>query len=110
MASRLTGLNWRELVSLGILMNTRGLMELIVLNVGMDLGVLSPILLAMLVIMAVVMIVATMPVIPALTEASVRAGMAQAFRKSEWDSRPSAAGFPSGPTGVRHAIDGQDPV
>jgi Kef-type K+ transport system membrane component KefB len=39
-AARLSGLNWRQSASLGILMNTRGLMELIVLNVGMDLGVL----------------------------------------------------------------------
>ena len=65
-AARLTGLGWREAASLGILMNTRGLMELIVLNVGMDLGVLSPTLFAMLVIMAVVTTVATTPVLVAL--------------------------------------------
>ena len=40
-AARLTGLGWREAAALGILMNTRGLMELIVLNVGLDLGVVS---------------------------------------------------------------------
>lgn len=38
-AARLTGLGWREASALGILMNTRGLMELIVLNVGLDLGI-----------------------------------------------------------------------
>src|SRR5262249_23207613 len=38
----LVGLRWRFAARLGILMNTRGLMELIVLNVGLDLGVLSP--------------------------------------------------------------------
>jgi len=65
-AARLTGLDWREAASLGILMNTRGLMELIVLNVGMDLGVLSPTLFAMLVIMAIVTTVATTPVLQAL--------------------------------------------
>lgn len=65
-AARLTGLNWRQSASLGILMNTRGLMELIVLNVGMDLGVLSPTLFAMLVIMAVVTTLATTPVLQAL--------------------------------------------
>lgn len=66
-AARLTGLDWRQSAALGILMNTRGLMELIVLNVGMDLGVLSPTLFAMLVIMAIVTTLATTPVLQALT-------------------------------------------
>ncbi len=66
-AAWLTGLGWRQAASLGILMNTRGLMELIVLNVGMDLGVLSPTLFAMLVTMAIVTTLATTPVLHALT-------------------------------------------
>jgi len=65
-AAWLTGLGWREAASLGILMNTRGLMELIVLNVGLDLGVLSPELFAMLVIMAIVTTFATTPVLQVL--------------------------------------------
>ena len=65
-AARLTGLDWRQAASLGILMNTRGLMELIVLNIGLDLGVLSPTLFAMLVIMALVTTMATTPVLHAL--------------------------------------------
>src|SRR6185369_11059465 len=60
-AARLSGLGWRESSALGILMNTRGLMELIVLNVGLDLGVISPTLYAMLVIMALVTTIATTP-------------------------------------------------
>ncbi len=40
-AARLSGLDWRQSASLGILMNTRGLMELIVLNVGRDVHVLA---------------------------------------------------------------------
>ena len=40
-AARLTGLRWRDAAILGTLMNTRGLMELIVLNVGLDLGHLA---------------------------------------------------------------------
>ena len=44
-------------------MNTRGLMELIVLNVGLDLGVISPTLFAMLVLMALVTTMATTPVL-----------------------------------------------
>lgn len=66
-ASRFTGLDWRESTALGILMNTRGLMELIVLNVGLDLGVISPTLFSMLVIMAVVTTLATTPILHAVT-------------------------------------------
>lgn len=62
-AARFTGLKWRDAASLGALMNTRGLMELIVLNVGLDMGVLGPKLFAMLVIMAVVTTVMTSPVL-----------------------------------------------
>jgi Kef-type K+ transport system membrane component KefB len=62
-AARLSGLNWRQSASLGILMNTRGLMELIVLNVGMDLGVLSSKLFAMMVIMAVITTISTTPLL-----------------------------------------------
>ncbi|HEX6765185.1 MAG TPA: cation:proton antiporter [Polyangiaceae bacterium] len=65
-AGRLTGLSWREASSLGILMNTRGLMELVVLNVGLDLGVISPRLFAMLVIMAVVTTLLTSPLLQLL--------------------------------------------
>jgi Kef-type K+ transport system membrane component KefB len=62
-AARLTGLSWRESTALGVLMNTRGLMELIVLNIGLDLKVISPTLFAMLVIMAVVTTFATTPIL-----------------------------------------------
>jgi Kef-type K+ transport system membrane component KefB len=61
MAARLAGLNWRLAASLGVLMNTRGLMELIVLNVGLDLGVISPTLFAMMVLMALATTLATTP-------------------------------------------------
>ena len=54
LAARLSGLNWRESSALGVLMNTRGLMELVVLNIGLDLGVISPALFTMMVIMALV--------------------------------------------------------
>ena len=49
-AARVTGLGWREASALGVLMNTRGLMELIILNIGLDLGVISPVLFAMMVL------------------------------------------------------------
>jgi Kef-type K+ transport system membrane component KefB len=62
-AARVTGMDWRHAAGLGILMNTRGLMELIVLNLGLDLGVISPRLFTMMVIMALVTTIATTPVL-----------------------------------------------
>jgi K+:H+ antiporter len=66
-AARLTGLGWRDASALGILMNTRGLMELIVLNIGLELKVISPTLFAMLVIMALVTTFATTPILHLVT-------------------------------------------
>ena len=63
LAARLTGLKWRDSAALGILMNTRGLVELIVLNIGLDFGVIAPELFAMLVIMALVTTFATTPIL-----------------------------------------------
>ena len=54
LAARFVGLKWKESLSLGVLMNTRGLMELVVLNIGYDLGVLSPEIFSMMVLMALV--------------------------------------------------------
>ena len=62
-AARLTGLSWHGAASLGILMNTRGLMQLVVLNIGLDLKVISPTLFTMLVLMALVTTIATTPVL-----------------------------------------------
>ncbi|CAM3835375.1 universal stress protein [Corallococcus sp. ZKHCc1 1396] len=62
-AARLTGLRWREAGAIGVLMNTRGLMELIVLNLGLDLGVISPTLFTMMVIMALVTTFMTSPLL-----------------------------------------------
>jgi Kef-type K+ transport system membrane component KefB len=67
-AAKLTGLGWRDSASLGILMNTRGLVELIVLNLGLDLGVISPTLFTMLVIMALVTTFMTSPALQLLTK------------------------------------------
>ena len=62
-AARLSGMDWRSAASLGILMNTRGLMALIVLDIGLNMGIISPTLFAMMVIMAVVTTVATTPML-----------------------------------------------
>jgi Kef-type K+ transport system membrane component KefB len=53
-AAKFVGHNWKDSLSIGALMNTRGLMELVVLNIGYDLGVLSAEIFTMMVIMALV--------------------------------------------------------
>lgn len=62
-AARLTGVNHRASLTLSVLMNTRGLMELIVLNIGLSLGVISQTLFAMMVLMALTTTVLTGPAI-----------------------------------------------
>ncbi len=70
-ASRMSGLDWRHSVALGALMNTRGLMELIVLNVGLDQGVISPALFSMMVVMAVVTTLLAAPALDLLGRGSL---------------------------------------
>ena len=62
-AARFAGLSHPESGMLGIMMNTRALMELIVLNVGLDLGVISPRMFTMLVLMAIFSTVVTAPLL-----------------------------------------------
>ncbi len=66
LVARVFGDSWKESLGLGMLMNTRGLVELIVLNIGLDLGVLSPTLFSMLVIMALVTTMMASPLLPLL--------------------------------------------
>ncbi|HVS35015.1 MAG TPA: cation:proton antiporter [Gemmataceae bacterium] len=62
-AARLTGLSWRTSASLGVLMNTRGLMELIVLHIGLNLKVISPGMFATMVVMALATTIAATPLL-----------------------------------------------
>jgi Kef-type K+ transport system membrane component KefB/nucleotide-binding universal stress UspA family protein len=63
LAARTCGMDWRESAAIGTLMNTRGLMELVILNVGRDLGVITDAVFAMMVIMALVTTALTTPVL-----------------------------------------------
>jgi Kef-type K+ transport system membrane component KefB len=63
LAARVAGLSWRESVSLGALLNTRGLVELVVLNVGLDLGILTPELFSLMVLMALITTGMTSPLL-----------------------------------------------
>lgn len=70
LAGRYDGMLWKDAVVVGVLMNTRGLMELIVLNIGLDLGILTPKLYTMFVIMALATTLATGPLLQRLLPAT----------------------------------------
>ncbi len=70
---RAAGINWREAFSVGVLMNTRGLVELVILNIGLDLGLISPTLFSMMVIMALVTTFMTTPLLDLLNQPRARA-------------------------------------
>jgi Kef-type K+ transport system membrane component KefB len=91
LAARVTRLGWRESAVLGTLMNTRGLTELIVLNLALEKGVVSPALFAALVIMALVTTFMAGPVLRLIDPrnefgAPVEEELAVAKRESEADS------------------------
>jgi Kef-type K+ transport system membrane component KefB len=65
-SSRIMGQSWKNSFSLGALMNTRGLMELVVLNIGYDLGIITPEVFVVLVIMAVSTTLMTGPLLNAI--------------------------------------------
>ncbi len=67
LAAKLSGESSYESLSIGALMNTRGLMELIILNIGYDLGILTPKIFAMMVIMALVTTLMTNPTLNLLS-------------------------------------------
>lgn len=66
LAAKLGGLSWRESTALGVLLNTRGLMVLIMLNIGLDIGIVGPTLFTMLVIMALFTTFLATPVLDAV--------------------------------------------
>src|SRR5262245_4085316 len=73
LAARATGQSWRDAGALGILMNTRGLMELVILNIGLDIGVISPAVFAMMVMMTLITTSMTTPLLKWVYSAEIRA-------------------------------------
>jgi Kef-type K+ transport system membrane component KefB len=63
LAARWTGQSWRNAFALGALMNTRGLVELVVLNIAYNVGAFSPTLFTMMVVMALVTTMSTTPIL-----------------------------------------------
>jgi len=66
LAARATGQRWKDAMAIGVLMNTRGLIGLVVLNIGLDLGVISHTVFTMMVLMALVTTVMTSPLLAML--------------------------------------------
>ncbi|MEH2353333.1 cation:proton antiporter [Nostoc sp.] len=66
LAAKLAGENWRESATIGALMNARGLMELIILNIGLEQGIITPTLFTIMVIMAVITTLMASPLIALL--------------------------------------------
>ena len=62
-AAKAAGMEWRDAAGLGILMNTRGLMQLVILNIGLDIKVISPALFSLMVVMALVTTFMTTPLL-----------------------------------------------
>jgi len=83
LAARFIGQSWKESFTIGALMNTRGLMELVVLNIGFDLGVLTPAIFAMMVIMALVTTFMTAPTLDLINR----------FFKEKTENQPVAEPF-----------------
>jgi Kef-type K+ transport system membrane component KefB len=65
--ARMGGMRWRESFAVGSLMNARGLMELIVMKVGLDIGVIGPEIFTMLMVMAILTTLMTSPLLIAFT-------------------------------------------
>jgi Kef-type K+ transport system membrane component KefB len=68
LAAKLAGENWRESATIGALMNARGLMELIILNIGLEQGIITPTLFTIMVIMAVITTLMASPLIAFLLQ------------------------------------------
>jgi Kef-type K+ transport system membrane component KefB len=65
-AAKIIGVNWKDSFGLGVLMNTRGLVELVILNAALDLGVSSPELFTIMVLMALITTFMTTPILSAM--------------------------------------------
>lgn len=87
-AARIMGTPWRDAASIGILMNTRGLIELVILNIGLDIGVLTPPLFSIMVLMAVGTTLMTTPILSLIHSEYVK------------DSDESKEGLQSAPEAV----------
>jgi Kef-type K+ transport system membrane component KefB len=73
LAARASGEPWRDAAAIGVLMNARGLMELIILNIGLQRGVITPTLFTIMVLMAIATTLMTSPLFELVYGRRVRA-------------------------------------
>ena len=86
-AARIAGENWRTSATIGSLMNARGLMELIILNIGLEQGVITPTLFTIMVMMAIVTTLMASPLVKYLLAGREMAGeFAEAVQVAEVES------------------------
>jgi Kef-type K+ transport system membrane component KefB len=90
LAARASGLPWREASIIGVMMNTRALMELIVINMGFELGVIPKSVFFMLVVMAVASTYITAPLLRRLIRSSE---VEQEYLNSEFAGRTELPGL-----------------
>jgi Kef-type K+ transport system membrane component KefB len=91
LAAWLTGMPFRQAAGLGTLMNTRGLMELVILNIGLDIKVISPALFSMMVIMALITTFMTSPVLELICPDEMRRSVARTERHRDVPLQPAAS-------------------
>jgi hypothetical protein len=81
--AKIAGENWRDSLSLGALMNTRGLMEIVVLNIGFEMGILPKSIFVMLVLMAVVTTFMTTPLLSLINKLFPEKNLEKAYRDQQ---------------------------
>jgi Kef-type K+ transport system membrane component KefB len=77
LASRLTGFRWRDAASLGVLMNARGVMELVLINIGLQKGLITPTLFTVLVLMTIVTTLSATPLFQLLYRSAAGPGSSE---------------------------------
>lgn len=100
LAARFVGQSWKDSLSIGALMNTRGLMELVVLNIGYDLGVLTPQVFSMMVLMALITTFMTGPALDLINWAFRTGSHASGHKFKELSKYKILLSFDKPETGV----------
>jgi Kef-type K+ transport system membrane component KefB len=76
-AAKISGENWHNSMTIGALMNSRGLMELIILNIGLEYKIITPVMFSILTIMAIITTLMTSPIINFLEKRQLRKRVSQ---------------------------------
>jgi Kef-type K+ transport system membrane component KefB len=98
LAARATGETWNDAAAIGILMNTRGLTELVILSVGLELGVITTAVFTIMVLMALVTTLMATPML-ALVSPLYHRGMASLVESEAGFDEPDEPDRPDGPHG-----------